>query len=108
MIEVHLRAFPQAAAVLMMYVETAFTTARLQTAEQVGPLRAPGLPERGWRGDARDEADISMAMVARRASWKRERADTLDSQLTRAVRRENTRIHRVCDDPYKRFLTKWV
>ena len=44
-----------------------------------------------------------MGTAARRAAWKRQRADTQDSQLKRAVRRENTRVHRVCNDAYERF-----
>ena len=49
-----------------------------------------------------------MATAARRAAWKRHRADTQDSQLMRAVRRENTRFHRVCNDAYERFLERHV
>ena len=59
--------------------ETAFTTDILQTSQQVGPLQAPRLPRRGWRGDAQEEAETSMAMVARRAFWKRQIADTQNS-----------------------------
>ena len=81
-------------------VETAFTTAILQTAERVAPPRAPRLPARRWRGDARAESDISMATAARRTAWKRQRANIQDSQLRRAVWRENTRVHRVCDDAF--------
>ena len=44
-----------------------------------------------------------MATAARRAAWKRQRADTQDRQLMRAVRRENTRVHRV-----ERFLERHV
>ena len=75
-------------------------------AERVVPPRAPRLPGRGWRGDAQAEAEISMAVAARRAALKRQRADTQDSQLMRAVRRENTRFHRVCNDDYERFLER--
>ena len=71
----HLRAFPPSGSTVY-YVETAFTTAMLQTAERVAPPRAPRLPGRGWRGDAETEADISMATAARRAAWERQRADT--------------------------------
>ena len=69
----HLRAFPPSGS--SVDVETAFTTAILQTAERVAPPRATRLPGRGWRGDAQAEAEISMAMAARRAAWKRQRAD---------------------------------
>ena len=89
-------------------VETAFTTAILQTAERVAPPRAPRLPARGLRGDAQAETEVSMATAARRAAWKRQRADAQDSQLIRAVRGENTRIHRVCNDAYERFLERHV
>ena len=85
-------------------VETAFKTVILPTAERVAPPRAPRLPGRGWRGDAQAEAEISMATVTRQAAWKRQRADTQDSQLRRAARREKTRFHRVCNDAYKMFL----
>ena len=78
MIGDHLRAFPLSGS-SVDDVETAFTTAILQTAERVAPPRAPRLPGRGWRGDAQAEAEISMATAARRAAWKRQRADTLDS-----------------------------
>ena len=89
-------------------METAFTTAILPTAERVAPPRAPRLPARGWRGDAQAEAETSMATSARRAAWKRQRADTQDRQLMRAARRENTRIHRVCNDDFERFLERHV
>ena len=47
-----------------------------------------------------------MAMAARRAAWKRQRADPQDKQLMRAVRRENTRVHRVCNDAKNSFLER--
>ena len=103
MIGDHLRAFPPSGS-SVDDVETAFTTAILQTAERVAPPRAPKLPGRGWRGDAQAEAEISMATAARRAAWKRQRADTHDSQLMRAVRREHTRFHSVCNDAYEGSL----
>ena len=74
----HLRAFPPSGS-SVDDVETAFTTAILQTAERVAPPRATRLPGRGWRGDAQAEAEISMAMAARRAAWKRQRADPQDT-----------------------------
>ena len=89
-------------------VETTFTTAILQTAERVAPPRAPRLSARGWRGDAQAEAEISMATAARRAAWKRQRADSQDSQLMRAVRQKNTRVHSVCNDAFERFLERHV
>ena len=49
-----------------------------------------------------------MATAARRAAWKQQRADTQDRQLMRAVRRENTRVHRVCNDAFERFLERHV
>ena len=107
MIGDHLRAFPPSGS-SVNDVETASTIAIMQTAERVAPPRAPRLPARGWRGDAQAEAEISMATAARRAAWKRQRADTQDSQLMRAVRRENTRVHRVCNDAFERFLERHV
>ena len=101
----HLRAFPPSGS-SVDDVETAFTTAILQTAERVGPPRATRLPGRRWRGDAQAEAEISMAMAARRAAWKRQRDDPQDKQLMRAVRREITRVHRVCTDTKNRFLER--
>ena len=101
----HLRAFPPSGN-SVDDVETAFTTAILQTTERVAPPRATRLPGRGWKGDTQAEAEISMATAARRAAWKRQRADTQDKQLMRAVRRENTRVHRVCTDAYNRYLEK--
>ena len=80
----------------------------LQTAERVAPPRAPRLPGRGWKEDAQAEAEINMATAARRAAWTRQRVDTHDSQLKRAVQRENTRVHRVCNDAYERFLERHV
>ena len=103
----HFRAFPPSGS-SVDDVETAFTTAIVQKAERVAPPRAPRLPARGWRGDAQAEAEISVATVARRAAWKRQRADTQDSQLMRAVPRENTRFHKVCNDAYERFLKRHV
>ena len=90
MIGDHLRAFPPSGS-SVDHVETAFLTAILQAAERVAPPRAPRRPGRGWKGDVQAEAEISMATVARRAAWKRQRADTQDSQLKRAVRQNNTR-----------------
>ena len=101
----HLRAFPPSGS-SVDDVETAFTTAILQTAERVAPPRATRLPGRGRRGDAQAEAEISMAMAARRAAWKRQRADPEDKQLMRDVRRENTRVRRVCTDAKNRFLER--
>ena len=101
----HLRAFPPSGS-SVDDVETAFTTAILQTAERVAPPRATRLPGRGWRGDAQEEAEISMAMAARRTAWKRQRAYPQDKQLMRAVRRENTRVRRVCTDAKNRFLER--
>ena len=103
----HLRAFPPSGS-SVDGVETAFTTAILQTAERVAPPRATRLPGRRWRRDAQAEANISMATAARRAAWKRQRADTQDRQLMRDVRRENTRVHRFCTDAYNRFLERHV
>ena len=103
----HLSAFPPSGS-RVDHVETAFTTAMRQKAERVAPPRAPRLPGRGCRGDAQAEAEISMATAARRAAWKRQRADPQDSQLIRAVRRESTRLHRVCNDAYERFLERHV
>ena len=103
----HLRAFPPSGS-SVNDVETVFTTAIPQTAKRVAPPRASRLPGRGWRADAQAEAEISMATAARRAAWKRQRADTQDRQLIKAVRRENTRVHRVCTDAYERFLERHV
>ena len=105
-IEDHLRAFPPSGS-SADDVGTDFTTATLQTAERVAPPRAPRVPARGWKGVAQAEAEISMATAASRAAW-RQRADTQDSQLIRAVRRENTRFHRVCSDVYEKFLKRHV
>ena len=107
MIGDHLRAFPPSGS-SVDDVETAFTAAILQTAERVAPPRAPRLPARGWRRDTQAEAGISMATAARRAAWKWQKADTQNSQLMRAVRRENTRLHRVCNDAFQRFLERHV
>ena len=49
-----------------------------------------------------------MAMAARGTAWKRQKADTQDSQLKRAVRRANTHVHRFCDAANARFLGKYV
>ena len=54
------------------------------------------------------QRSINMVMTARRAAWKRQKADTKDSQLERAARRENTGVRRVCDAAYERFLGKRV
>ena len=103
----HLGAYPPSGS-SVDDVEAAFKTAILQTAERVAPPRATRLPGRGWRGDAQAEAEISMVTAARRAAWKRQRADTQDKQLMRDVRRDNTRVRRVCTDAYNRFLERHV
>ena len=107
MIEDHLRAFPPSGS-SVDDAEAAYTTAILQTGERVAPPRAPRLPGRGWRVNAQTEAETTMATAARRAAWKLQRADTQDSQLKRAIRRENTRVHMVCNDDYERFLERYV
>ena len=106
MIEDHLRAFPPSGS-SADDVGTDFTTATLQTAERVAPPRASRVPARGWKGVAQAEVEISMATAASRAAW-RQKADTQDSQLIKAVRRENTRFHRVCSDVYEKFLKRHV
>ena len=103
----HLRAFPLSGS-SVDDVETSFTTDILQTAERVASPRATRLPGRGWKEDAQAEAEISMATAARRAAWKRQRADTQDRQLMTAVRRENTRVQKVCTDAYNKFLERHV
>ena len=60
-------------------VETAFATAILQTAKLVSPPQERRLPGPGWRGDAQAEAELNMAMTARRVAWNRQKADTHDS-----------------------------
>ena len=65
----HLRAFPPSGS-SVDDVETAFTTAILQTAERVAPPRAPRLPARGWRGDARQK---------QRSAWRRPRDEQPES-----------------------------
>ena len=82
--------------------------ATLQIEERVTPARGRKLPRRGWVGDAQTEADINMAMSARRVAWNRQKADTQDSQLKRVVWQENRRIHRVCDAAYERFLGRYI
>ena len=106
-IGLHLGAFPPSGS-SVNDVETTFTTTILQTAERVGSPRAPKMPGRGWREDAQTESGISMAIVTRRASWKRQRDDTQNNQLMRAGRRKHTRVYRVCDDAYEWFLKKLV
>ena len=46
-----------------------------------------------------------MAMTARRAGQE---ANTQDNQLKKAVRRANTRVHRVCDAVYEIFIGSYV
>ena len=74
-------------------VETAFTSVILQKAKLIEPSRECRLPGRGWIGGSQAEAEISIAMTVRQ-----------DSQLKRAVRRENTHVHRACDAAYESFL----
>ena len=85
-------------------VETPFITILLQTAGRVVPLRERRLLRRAWMGNDQAKAEINMAMTTRRATWKQYKTDTQDRQLKRAVRRENTRVHKVCDAAYERFL----
>ena len=56
MIEDHLSAFPPSGS-CVDDVETALTTAILQTAERVAPPGALRLPAPGWRGDTQAEAE---------------------------------------------------
>ena len=44
-----------------------------------------------------------MAMAARRAAYKWQKADTQDSQLKRPVQRPNTHASRACNAAYARF-----
>ena len=87
-------------------VDTAFMAVILKTAKRVAPSRTRSLQRRGWKGDAQAEAEINMAMAGRRTVWKRQKADKKDTQLKRAIRRENTHVHTVCDDAYVRFIEK--
>ena len=73
-IEDHLDAFPPSGS-CVDDVETALTTAILQTAERVAPPGALRLPAPGWRGDTQADAEISIETAARRAAWKRQRAE---------------------------------
>ena len=66
-------------------VKIAFTTVIIQTAERVALLQDCRLPRRGWMGGAQEEEEWSIAMTARRAAWKQQKADTQDSQLCRDV-----------------------
>ena len=105
MIEDHLSAFPPSGS-CVDDVETALTTAILQTAERVAPPGALRLPAPGWRGDTQAEVEISIETAARRAAWKRQRAE--GQSVMRAVRRENTRVHRVWNDAFERFLERHI
>ena len=87
-------------------VDTAFMAVILKTAERVAPPRTRSLQGRGWTGDAQAEAEINMTMAGRRVVGKRQKADKQDSQLKRAIRRENTHVHTVCDDAYVRFIER--
>ena len=104
----HLRAVPPSGG--SVDVETAFVIVILQTAEVVAPPRERRLPGRGWRGDPQAEEKLNVAMTARRAAWKRQKAEheTQDSPLKRAVRRAKTHVERVCDAACTRFLGKRV
>ena len=80
----------------------------VETEEWVAPPRERRLPRRRWLGNAKAEAEITLAMTARRVAWKRQKAGTQDSQPKRAVRRENTRVHRVCGAAYERFHGRYL
>ena len=59
--------------------------------------------------DAQTEAEINMVMTARRETEKKQKADTQDSQLKRAVLQEaKKRVHCICDAAYQRFLARHV
>ena len=89
-------------------VKTGFAIANLQEVERDAPPRERRLPGRGWMGDAQAEAGINMMMTATRAVRKRQEADTQDSQLKRAVRRENNARLQVCAAAYQMLLGKNV
>ena len=63
----HFRAFPPSGSIVDD-VENAFMTAELQKAERVVPPRAQRVPRRGWTGYTQAEAEINIAMTARRAA----------------------------------------
>ena len=107
MIGNHLRAFPSSGS-SVDDVETAFTIAIIRTAEWIAPPRVPRLLGWGWRRGAQVEAEISMAMIAEWAASKWQKDETQDSQLMRAIRQENTRVRRVCNDAYEIFLERHV
>ena len=88
--------------------KTGFAIAILQEVERDAPPRERRLPGRGWMGDARAEAGINMMMTATRAVRKRQEADTQDSQVKRAVRRENHARSQVCAAAYQMLLGKNV
>ena len=76
-------------------VEAAFAAAIMRTAELVMPPQERRRPGRGWRGDARTEAELQAATDAMHTAWQRLKMDTMHVQLRRAVRKACNWLKRV-------------
>ena len=89
-------------------VEAAFAAAIMRTAELVIPPQERRIPGRGWSGDARTEAELQAATDAMHTAWQRQRMDTRDAQLRRAVRKACNWLKRVRSAAVFRFFERHV
>ena len=89
-------------------VEAAFAAAIMRTAELVMPPQERRRPGRGWRGDARTEAEVQAATDAMHTAWQRLKMDTRHAQLRRADRKAWNWSKRVRSAAVVRFFERHV
>ena len=89
-------------------VEAAFAAAIMRTAELVMPPQERSRPGRGWRGDARTEAELQAATDAMHTAWQRLKMDTRHAQLRRADRKAWDWLKRVRSAAVVRFFERHV
>ena len=89
-------------------VGATFAAAIMRTAELVIPPQERRRPGRGWREDARTEAELKAATGAMHTAWQRPKMDTRDAQLRRAVRKACNWLRRVRSAAVVRFFERHV
>ena len=89
-------------------VEAAFIAVIIRTAELVIPPQERRRPGRGWSGDARTEAELQAATDAMHTAWRRQRMDTRDAQLRRAVSKACNWLKRERSAAVVRFFERHV
>ena len=89
-------------------VGAAFAAAIMRTAELVIPPQERRRPGRGWSGDTQTEAELQTATDAMHAAWQRQKTDTKDAQLRRAVRKACNWLKRVRSAAVVHFFERHV